>query len=216
MKNTDTAYHRLAQMLRDSRLALTTSDPAACLAALEVVREALHHEERCATAALYEASLSAVLCCQCGARIPADAANQRLKLCMLHMGYGLLAYCVHCGENYPEHHGDGKGCTAWERMSHTETPEERMQTKQRISPHAPCQAMGKKLDTALASLAVLLDGHAPSCVCCHCQALAQGQAAMDGIGLLCTIVDTHARLEWETQTPGPFAEISNACLDEAS
>lgn len=74
--------------------------------------------------------------------------------------------------------------------------------------------LAKQLDTALASLALLLDGHGPSCICCHCYALAQGQATMEGMWLLCAAVDAQARTEWETKRPGPFTEVSNACFIE--
>lgn len=74
--------------------------------------------------------------------------------------------------------------------------------------------LARQIGTALASLAALLEGHAPSCICCHCLAEAQGYAALNGIEWLCTFVDAKARYEWETQTPGLFAALSRARVTE--
>lgn len=77
---------------------------------------------------------------------------------------------------------------------------------------AQCQRMARQIEQALASLAVLLNGHNPSCVCCYCIGLHQAQAALDSIFLLCTIVDKQVSHEWQRQSPGPFTEIANACV----
>jgi hypothetical protein len=61
-------------------------------------------------------------CRKCTSPIGPLEDHARLGLCGLHACEGLLAYCVHCGENYPEHGPGGKGCAQWEQRP--ETPKE--------------------------------------------------------------------------------------------
>ena len=53
------------------------------------------------------------LCCECGQRVLNEPEYLRLKLCVMCMCFGLIAYCVTCGENYPEHHPGGRGCATF-------------------------------------------------------------------------------------------------------
>jgi hypothetical protein len=118
--NPDTLYSRLLFFLDEHREYLDSTNHEQQLQVIERLRFLLHLEEGTLQAIIQEAQLSQVVCCECGSRIPNHPEYQRLKLCTMCMCSGLFARCAFCGENYPEHHPGGRGCSKWERRADPE------------------------------------------------------------------------------------------------
>jgi hypothetical protein len=109
-----TLYGRLMQAVNRRCGTLIDTDPAAHLDALASLLEVVQAEERTAQHALYEARLTDVLCCKCGARVINEPDYLRLRLCVMCRACGCMAYCATCGESYPEHNPGGRGCATWQ------------------------------------------------------------------------------------------------------
>ena len=113
MPQLDTPYARLTQLLCEAQAALTGTDLTQQETALRKVELSVHAELERVRQAQYDAILTNVLCCECGRRVINKCDYLRLKLCVMCMCFGLIAYCVTCGENYPEHHPGGRGCATF-------------------------------------------------------------------------------------------------------
>lgn len=110
-----TLFARLTQMLADHRPMLESDDLEAHLVALDRLTYLFKIEADATQMRFQETQLAQVVCCECGSRVLNKPDYLRLKLCTMCMVHGLFARCAFCGENYPEHHPGGRGCSTWER-----------------------------------------------------------------------------------------------------
>lgn len=110
-----TLFAKLFRFIVDHLDELESEDRMAHLQVIERLRVVLTMEEDAIQDQVYEAQLSDIPCCECGSRVLKHPDYLRLKLCTMCMVHGLFARCAFCGENYPEHHPGGRGCSKWER-----------------------------------------------------------------------------------------------------